>query len=312
MKTLLFLVTTAFALPCFAFEMSGLLPPERQRTSGSFSGYSSSPAKIGEQNSAVAFQSAAVSVPLYKTQENAFTLGLQWSQLELQPQQAKYHHFFDQRLSLGYSQMLDQNDFWSLSLRYGSPSDKPFADEDLISFGGTFFYSQKKAEDTRWLWLVDYSNNRPILNNLPLPGFAYVYTPSKEFRLIVGAPFVSLNWEFHPNWVWDFSTLVPWTLKSTLGYKFMPFAKAYTGFDFSQLSYFLADREDSRERLFFDEKKIFVGISSPLAKFAFAEIESGYAFDREFFKSRNYQINPSNATGIGNAFYAKASLRFFF
>ncbi|NUN07358.1 MAG: hypothetical protein HUU57_16560, partial [Bdellovibrio sp.] len=65
-------------------------------------------------------------------------------------------------------------------------------------------------------------------------------------------------------------------------------------------------------RLFYDEKKIFIGAKSPLSKSIFADLELGHAFDRAFFTAENYKTNPDNPVDIGNAYYGKLSLNFIF
>jgi hypothetical protein len=68
------------------------------------------------------------------------------------------------------------------------------------------------------------------------------------------------------------------------------------------------DRVNKEDRLFYDQKKFFVGLKSPVSKELAVEIEMGHAFDRSFFVAENYEQNPSNPLEIGNAFYIKTVL----
>jgi hypothetical protein len=108
----------------------------------------------------------------------------------------------------------------------------------------------------------------------------------------------------------DFFTLVPWVFKSTLSYNLDEYRKFYFGFNFSQLTYFILGRQNLKDRLFYDEKKIFVGAKAPLSKSILADIEMGQAFDRALFIAEEYQLNPNSPVRVENAFYLKLSLLF--
>lgn len=309
----IFVLILTWGHPGQAFDLaSGLTPPNKQRTLLDYTGLFHDSSDVAQERAAISYQAINFSTPVSKTETEAVSVFLGANQLSLTPPQSNYSELFDLKFGLAYTRALDANRLWSVSTRYGSASDKPFADSTVSTFGITGFYSFSNDETSRWLLLVDYSNNRPILNNLPLPGFAYFYSPSKDLRAVVGAPFASLNWSYTEKWILELFTIVPWIFKGSLGYKINDYARVYTGVDFSQVTYYLYGRQNTKERLFFDEKKMFVGIKSPLSKSIFAELEAGHAFDRSLFIAENYKINPDNPVDIGNAFYGKLSLRFLF
>ncbi|MGZ3771754.1 MAG: hypothetical protein ACXWRG_18905 [Bdellovibrio sp.] len=315
MNFFLFIILVLFSVEnLHAFEMAaGLTPPKLQKTIISYSGIFHKSSSFDKQSAGTSFQSIDFSTPLYKTDQDAINLKLTGEQFSIRPPHVTYSDLYDLRLSLGYTKTIDENRLWSVSGRYGSASDKPFSESSVSTFGMTAFYSfPSEAGPHRWLLLVDYSNNRPILNNLPLPGFAYFYQPSKEFRAIFGAPFASINWQFSENWGMEFFTLVPWIFKGSVSYKVTDFANLYGGMDFSQATYYIAGRSNYKDRLFYDEKKVFVGLKSPLSQTTVAELELGHSFDRSLFVAENYKTRPDDALDIGNAFYVKVSLRFFY
>lgn len=307
------LLTFVLTVPCRAFELaSGLTPPSKQRTLLSYSGVFHDSADFAQGSASIPFHSLDFSTPVYKTEERSLGVALSGSELSIRPAQNNFSGLYDLKVGLNYTQALPNDRLWSVSTRYGSASDKPFADSSVSTLGVTGLYSFSNNETSRWLLLVDYSNNRPILNNLPLPGFAYFYNPSKEFRGVFGAPFASINWTFTENWYLDLLTIVPWVFKGSFGYKLNEYARAYAGVDFSQMTFYIHGRQNSKERLFYDEKRLFVGVKSPLSKSIFADLEVGHAFDRAIFAAENYKFNPDNPIDIGNAYYVKISTRFIF
>lgn len=306
LAVLLFSATSASA-----FELtSGLTPPSQQRVILGYSGLFHDKSDFPQERASTSYQTMNFIAPVYKTETEAVSLSLSGTQFSIKPAQNNFSELYDIQFGLGYTKALDEKRLWSVSARYGSASDKPFEDNTVTTLGMTAFYSYPSDETSRWLLLLDYSNNRPILNEIPLPGFAYFYAPSKTFRGVFGVPFVSLNWDYTEKWGMEVFTLVPWIFKGSINYKLNEYARIYTGVDFSQVTYYLFGRTNRDDRLFYDEKKIFIGIKSPLSKTVFAELETGHAFDRSFFIDKNYTTNPDHPVKIGNAIYGKVSLRF--
>nr|WP_295902724.1 hypothetical protein [uncultured Bdellovibrio sp.] len=307
----IFFAVFFFALSSHAFELtSGLTPPKMQKVMLSYSGLFHDKSDFPQERASTSYQSMNFIAPVYKTDNEAVSFSLSGSQLSIRPAQNNFSELYDMQVGLGYTKALDEQRLWSVSARYGSASDKPFEDSTVTTLGITAFYSYPSDETSRWLLLVDYSNNRPILNEIPLPGFAYFYAPSKTFRGVFGVPFASVNWDYAEKWGLEIFTLVPWVFKGSINYKLNEYARIYTGLDFSQVTYYLYGRANRNDRLFYDEKKVFLGIKSPLSKSVFAELEAGHAFDRAFFVDENYTTDPKNPVDIGNAFYGKVTLRF--
>lgn len=312
-KIVLFSLISLAPIVGLAFELgSGLIPPSQQKVILNYTGLFHESAQFPQGNAAISYQMMDFSSPVYRSDGDSLSLSLGGNQLSIKPAQSNYSELYDLKFGLAYTKAIDEKRLWSVSARYGSASDKPFEDSSVTTFGLTALYSFPDDETGRWLLLLDYSNNRPILNNIPLPGFAYFYQPSKEFRAVFGAPFASLNWQYSEKWGLEVFTLVPWIFKGSVSYKLNDFAKVYSGVDFSQITYYLYGRQNIKERLFFDEKKIFVGFKSPLSKNILFEFEIGHAFDRALFVAENYSTHPDMPLNIGDAAYAKLALKLFY
>ncbi|CAE79535.1 hypothetical protein predicted by Glimmer/Critica [Bdellovibrio bacteriovorus HD100] len=312
MTKLLITVMAVFGIStsAMAFELAqGLTPPGRQRTTLNYVGFFYDKAEFPQERANMRYQLMDLSSPVYKTETQSVGLSFSGSQMSVDPAQNGYSELYDIKFGASYTKVLGEKRMWSVMVNYGSASDKPFYDPTVSTLGITAFYSYPSDEKSSWLLLANYSNNRPILNNIPLPGFAWFYYPSRELNLVLGAPFASINWQFADKFGLTFFTLVPWVIKSTVYYKLNDFAQVYAGMDFSQVTYLPYGRENREDRLFYDEKKFLMGIKSPLSKSVFADFEVGHAFDRRFFIAENYEINPGNQVDIGNAYYAKLALR---
>ncbi|WP_413584165.1 hypothetical protein [Bdellovibrio sp. HCB274] len=293
---------------------SAMAPPGKQRGVFSYSGsiQPETSLKDGTENASMNRGTVVATVPVYKTDQESWAITTLGNWLDLYPDQTGIMpdlYQFD--VGVTYSRMINEKKYWAMNANFGSASDKPFKDPSVNTIGANYFYVNPVDETATWIYLVNYSNNRPILNNIPIPGFAYMYTPSKTFRGIFGAPFAQIYWEFVDRWSLNFFTLIPWVIKTSVDYSIAGPMKVSLGLDFFQSTYYIFGRENRQERLFYDEKRLFLGFKSPLSKTFMVEAEAGYAFDRRYFSAENYEPNPRNAIGLGTSPYVKLNLTAF-
>lgn len=210
--------------------------------------------------------------------------------------------------TLNHTQKTEGKKFWGFNVSYGSASDQPFANPSVNTIGANWIQALSIEEESSWSLIVNYSNNRPILNNIPLPGFAYTYTPSKTFQGTFGFPFVFTRWNFHPDLTWTGMILGFSIFKTELAYSIKGPIQLYTSFDFSQQPFLLRDREDAKNRFFYDEKKVALGIRSPLNKVLFADLSGGFTYDRNFFEAKDYDNRNGNLLNVKNTAYGMFTL----
>ncbi len=206
--------------------------------------------------------------------------------------------FQEYALGATYTHKIDQGRSLSFNGNFGSASDHPFADTSVDTVSATSIYAFPQSEQSRWALLLNYSNNRPILNNIPLPGFAYTYTPSRDLLLTAGIPFASIVWKFAPDWSLSAFAVVPWIFRASVSRAIAGPVQAFASIDFSQQTYFRLGRSDLKERLFYDEKRATLGLRSPLSEMLTAELEGGYAFGRQFFDAQNYGSDHFNVNRL--------------
>lgn len=303
---------------CLAFDFGGPQPPAQQKMSFRYSGVLEPKSSFGgEANKVGALQTNLnVSVPVLRSERDGVAITARYNWLNFfpnLPEPAQHpvlpsllqRDLYEIQAGLSYSHQFSERKIGSVSGSFGSASDQPFKNSSVDTVSATALYTFPGSETESWLLLLNYSNNRPILNNIPLPGFAYIYTPSKNFRGTFGVPFASLFWRFAESWSLTLFTVVPWVAKTQIGYSLMGPVQIFSGIDFSQMTYLLYGRKDSDERLYYDEKKVFLGIRSPLSRILFAELETGYAFGRRVFSATSYKLRPDYPIDIGASVYAK-------
>lgn len=300
--------TSAFAQ--VADMGAGIVPPKMQKPRVTYVGSIQPDTRFGDDGDKASLNKGTLifAVPFAKTDEDSWTISSTNHWMDLYPDQTEVPDLYQFDVGLTYTKATEKGRFWAVNGNFGSASDKPFKDASVTTLSANYFYLKPVSETGTWLYLINYSNNRPILNNIPLPGFAYIYTPSKTFRGTFGAPFAMINWQFAEKWGFNFFTIVPWIIKTSVDYSLSTYAKAYTGLDFSQSTYYLYDRADKKDRLFYDEKKIFLGVKTPLSKALYVDAEGGFAFDRRYFSAENYEPSPSDALVLGSSPYIKLTI----
>jgi hypothetical protein len=198
--------------------------------------------------------------------------------------------FWDNRLGLMYRRQLDNGWIAGLTASGGSPSDKPFNSEHELSLGAMAFVRVPQGPRDAWLFMLSYNDdrNRDLPYRLPIPGLAYWHQPSPSFQALLGVPFMSLRWLPAKGWDLTASYLMPFQVRLKAGYRINEAWKTYAAFSWSNESWYLADRANSENRVFFWQKEASLGLVRQLTPRLDLDLSLGYVFDRLIFQGENY------------------------
>lgn len=146
-----------------------------------------------------------------------------------------------------------------------------------------FVLDKPAAEGNSWLYFVNYSNNRTLLNNIPLPGIAYSFNKPTS-KIVVGLPFSFLLFRPDP---WLFvSVLSPFFATADLGYRVWGPIQIYSSVGWTPRAYQnLVD--GSEDRLIYNKKEAALGARAffgPLGSLSIAYVQE---FDRKFLLGRS-------------------------
>ena len=195
------------------------------------------------------------------------------------------------------------------SFAVSSPSDQPFSEWKNVAVQGTFVFKKIVDADTSWLFFIFFSNNRGILDYVPLPGVAYAFRPTKNLHLVLGIPFVSAIWSATDSFLITAFYLPP--LAGSLKASYFLFGPAHI---FAQIktqtkSYFLNNRAIAAEKFFDLENVVQGGFSVPLEQHILVDISAGNSFGRKFFLgTQRKDQNSSQVRRTDNALFADAKL----
>lgn len=203
-----------------------------------------------------------------------------------------------------------------------SPSDRPFhsGDEIAIRFNG--FYRLPAGERDAWWFYVAVANDRAFAPLVPLPGIAYEWSPSREFNWLIGFPFNRLRAQPTP-WLrltgqYIFPRRIDTELALLLGPGDSPVPgqgtagwELYTGYEWTNDTFFLHDRRDDDDRLLSFEQRVKLGLRSPrfLDGAASFEVEGGYAFNRFWFEGEDFDDRFDSRIDLADGPYVRMLLK---
>lgn len=181
------------------------------------------------------------------------------------------------------------------SATIGTTGRRLFDAENTRALSLTYFSEWKTAPDHSWYFLVSYSNNRTVFNNIPIPGFAYGYT-QKSLRLMVGAPFAFVFWMPLP-YVLN-ATLSPFSSSADLGYIIHGPWQAMTSVAWQPRSFQNLAPDIDKQRLLFDRKEATFGVRAMFGPFHSVSLAYVYQFDRRLFIGESLSKRASSAADL--------------
>lgn len=306
----LLLLLPLLPLETFAQDFFNFLSPDSPSTSIEVEGIylPNSDLENSEDRTQVVHRAIGINQKVYEDEKNMFTVGAKSSKLDLTSETPFLRDFYNQQGSVAYKRKLEEDKFWLASLSYGSASDKPFKNgrDSTLSVN----YIQKLGP--KWFLSGNYSNNRPFLNNVPLPGFFYVQEMTKDKAFVIGFPFIYWMRPLKENWSIRYFGLIPWAHRVKVLYTKNFFFMPYFGFEQSPQTFFRHDREERYNRFFWFERRVSVGVEGRISREFKYDLSTGLAFDRQFYEARNFSQGKESVVDLKNSFFASLSLRYNF
>jgi hypothetical protein len=208
---------------------------------------------------------------------------------------------------LNYSHRFENGWVAGGMLSVGSASDKPFHSIDEMTVSAMGFLRVPSGEHNAWLFSLMYSPTGQLA--FPVPGVAYFWHPSDYFFATIGLPF-QVVYLPREDLMLDFSYMLLTTVHAGATYKLAPPLFLHAAFDWQNESYFLADRADRQQRLFYYDKQLSAGVRYNLNEHAAFDLTTGYVFDRFYFEGRQLSDSHFNRIDVGNGPFASFQVQF--
>ena len=261
--------------------------------------------EAGKDRSQVLQSSLNASHKIFDQSKSSVVIGGRWQKLDFSDRNSLLRDFYDAQASVGYRHRMSEDNFWSASLSYGSASDRPFQN----GRDGTISFNYLQKFNSEWFGIINYSNNRSFLNNIPLPGFFYVNELGREKALILGFPIIYWMRPIRKHMSFRYFGILPWTHRFKLLYTKWGLIMPYLGYEQAPQSYFRHDRDSRRDRIFWFEKKVMLGVEGKLKEQIRFDLSTGLAFDRQLYEARNFSDNKNFLLNFNNSYFVGLNLR---
>lgn len=206
---------------------------------------------------------------------------------------------WDLRLGLTHRRLLDSGTIAGVHAAVASPSDHPFSGWDQVSPTATVFLRVPGGDRDAWLFFVNYSRFRGLLNGWPLPGLGYLWSPSDRLRATVGVPFLFVD--YRPTGELALVlTAFPGDLGARLTWQADERVSLYGALGWGGREYLREGRDDRKDRLRLQEASAKGGLRLGVASGLSLELFGGYAFRRTLSESsRAWGSHDSLDVGAG-------------
>jgi hypothetical protein len=203
------------------------------------------------------------------------------------------------RFSTTYRHLFDNGWIAGGSVSVGSASDKPFHSIDEMTAGVNAFLRIPSCEHNAWLFSLAYSPTGQL--PIPIPGVAYVWQPSENFRANLGLPF-QMMWRPVDDLTLDLSYMLLTTVHARATYRLCRPVRVYVAYASESEGYLLADRVSFNDRFFNVDQRLTAGAQIIFGPKASLDLSSGYVFDRYFFEGKNITSGTHfNRVDVGDA-----------
>lgn len=299
MMRFLLLLALTFSAPSWGQDFLNFFSPGARATSIELEGiYLPNKAAENSDETQIFKRGASVQQRVHQDRTDSIFIGAKYSELDLSSSDNLLRDYYNQQIGLSYKRNLPEDLFWLASISYGSASDRPFKNSRDNTLSAN--YIQKFNQE--WYGVLNYSNNRTFLNNVPLPGIFYVKEMKRDRALIFGFPFIFWLSPLNEKLSFRYFGLLPWSHRLRLLYntgKVSP----YIGYEESPESYFRHDRERDRDRVFWFERRVMAGLEVSMLKELRLDMSAGWAFDRQFFEARNYSEEKEQLNNIDSSYF---------
>ena len=218
---------------------------------------------------------------------------------------------FDARAGLSYRHKFPNEWILGGSVTVGSASDKPFHSEDELVFNAAGLLRVPSGQRNAWLFSVIYASDVEIfqMRHIPIPGVAYMWVPSDSFKAVIGFPFTSVEYKPFEQLTLEATYFPVRTVRARATWAIFRPLRVFLGFDADHDAYYLADRGDKDDQLFYYEKRITGGMRFDLRHVGI-EVTGGYVFDRFYFEGERYSERNENRFDVGDGTFISGRLSF--
>lgn len=202
-------------------------------------------------------------------------------------------NLWDQSIAFGTA--IGQYEGWvaGVTVGVGYSGDRPFGNDNGWYGRATLGVGKELGEDSLLGIAIDYDGNRSLYPDIPLIGVEYAFRLDPTIRMVVGAPLNSITWTPTEEFELELTYTIPDNFGVTSSWQFIPHLWLYGNYTMFSRTYHV-DRLPGNDRLFFDQKRVEVGLRYQPIQSLSMYAGVGYAFGQKFSSG----WNANRADGI--------------
>jgi hypothetical protein len=219
---------------------------------------------------------------------------------------------WDLSATLSYRHKFENGWVGGVALTGGSASNEPFASWDEVYYRGLLMLLVPQGERNSWIFTLIYASDQEIFGQTwPVPGIAYAWVPSDQFRAVIGFPFTMIQYKPLESVTLDAEYYPFWTVRARATWQVFQPLRAYVGYQWDADNWYRAGRGDPADKIFYREMRLYAGARFDLRNVGF-EVTGGWAFNRFYFEGESYSDRRENRIDVGDGPFivGKVSVRF--
>ena len=168
----------------------------------------------------------------------------------------------------------------SVSAGIGTTGRRLFDTENVTALSLNALHERKLENKNNWLFGLNYSNNRAVYNNIPIPIVAYVWNGERS-KIVAGLPFVFGLWRPMPVIV--SAMLSPFFIMAeTSVFAYGP-VQVYGNYSWAPRVFQNLDSSDRARRLFYVKQELGFGLRVPFSRTSNVSVGYAHDFGRRFY-----------------------------
>jgi hypothetical protein len=258
-----------------------------------------------------------ISSPVYKSAQDTVAMSLATGQthiaenLILDSGFAVPTDLYRVEVGAQYFHQMPERKNWGLRASLGYVGDKFSEASSDMSFSLAASYGfPTESQKGYWMFLVFMSNNSPLGNFVPIPGFIYIHR-SENFTGMFGLPLVSMQWTPLEAWMFSFSAFGP-TVQAEVAQGHIDKLQLFAGYGFAQQMYIPSARANDKDRLTLLEQKAMLGARHIFAETLLGELQAGYSFERKINLGDGFLNDDSGQVAIHDDWYLSWTMKYAF
>jgi hypothetical protein len=162
----------------------------------------------------------------------------------------------------------------------GYAGEEMFSDSDGAYGKATVLLAKDFDKETSLLFALSYDGNRVLFPDIPLPAIAFTKQLLPELQLAVGFPYNTITFKPIPTLKIEATALIG-SLSGKIEYDLSKHFRVYGSFDSFSRAFNVPDLS-GHDRLFFEQRRLELGVLWNPVKNLGVTLAGGYAFAQEF------------------------------